>query len=165
MALNSSVEEECQPFESSASIKLCVHLSSPVNLVHFHSTSVMCVCRCFEVAFVWFPFQEWVSMNCWISLKEIAESTMMMSLLWLYRLKEEFGSHQESIRETYYWSDLHSYPIERAVPIFNWSYSQVVSEVSQMTHFSWVSFVFYVAQHEDYRLQLIEEILLVMAKG
>lgn len=38
-------------------------------------------------------------MNYWTSLKEIGESTMMMSLSWWYRLKEEFGSHQESTFE------------------------------------------------------------------
>lgn len=43
-----------------------------------------------------FGLQEWISMNYWTSHKETAGSTMTMSPLWLYRLKEEFGSHQES---------------------------------------------------------------------
>lgn len=43
-----------------------------------------------------FGLQEWISMNYWTSLKEIAGSITMMLLLWSYHLKEEFGSHQES---------------------------------------------------------------------
>jgi hypothetical protein len=79
-------------------------------------------------------------MNYWTSRKETAESIMMMLLLWLFHLKEEYGSHQESTSETF----IHEiYSIQEiAVSIFNSSYLQAVSEDSQMAHFYWVSLVF-----------------------
>lgn len=42
-------------------------------------------------------WQGWSFMICWIFLKEIEGSTMMMSLSWLYHLKEGFGDLLDNI--------------------------------------------------------------------